>query len=91
MKAYIRKSHVKFAMKEYTQASDALAEAKAADKDGKNANEIATQERKCMEAMYSQDSDETDEQRVQRAMRDPEVRLPSCSFAIRLMRSRSRN
>lgn len=60
-------------MKEYTQASDALGEAKAADKDGKNASEIATQERKCMEAMYSQDSNETDEQRVQRAMRDPEV------------------
>jgi len=74
VKAYIRKSHVKFAMKEYTQAADALAEAKVADVDGKNKTEIGQQERKISEALYNQDnSDETDEQRVQRAMRDPEV------------------
>jgi len=73
VKAYIRKSHVKFAMKEYTQASDALAEAKIADTEGKNKTEISQQERKIMEAMYTQESNETDEERVQRAMRDPEV------------------
>ena len=48
-------------------------QAKAADVDGKNKTEIANQERKCTEAMFSQDSDETDEQRVQRAMRDPAI------------------
>jgi len=60
-------------MKEYTQASDALAEAKIADTEGKNKTEISQQERKIMEAMYTQESNETDEERVQRAMRDPEV------------------
>lgn len=48
-------------------------QAKEADVDKKNAKEIDQQERKCFEAQFGQQTNETDEQRLQRAMRDPEV------------------
>lgn len=40
---------------------------------GPNSREIAQQQQKCMQAMYSERSGETDEQTLERAMRDPEV------------------
>lgn len=61
------------AVKEYSQALDILEEARAADKDGKTAAEIKQIERKCRDAMYQQQANETDEERVARAQRDPEV------------------
>lgn len=60
-------------VKEYSQALDVLKEARAADKDGKTATEINQIERKCRDAMYQQQANETDEERMARAQRDPEV------------------
>lgn len=60
-------------VKEYSQALDILEEARAADKDGKTKTEISQIERKCRDAMYQQQATETDEERVARAQRDPEV------------------
>jgi tetratricopeptide (TPR) repeat protein len=72
-KGYVRKANVKFAMKDYTQALEACQEARAVDKDGKSNAEISVQERKCMEAQFTAESTETDEERLQRASRDPET------------------
>lgn len=75
VKAYIRKSNVLFAMKEYTKALEAIQLAADVDKEQGNANqrEIQAQNAKCMNALYSQRSNETEEQTLERAMRDPEV------------------
>ncbi|EPQ28876.1 uncharacterized protein PFL1_03678 [Pseudozyma flocculosa PF-1] len=77
VKGYIRKSNVLFAMKEYTKAMEAiqLAETVDAEQEGgaKNAREIQQQSAKCMQALYSQRSGESDEETLQRAMRDPDV------------------
>jgi len=73
VKAYIRKSNVYFAMKDYDKALKAIEQAGEIDKDKKNAREIQNQLRKCMEAMYSARSSETEEQTLQRAMKDPEI------------------
>jgi len=73
VKGYIRKSHVKFAMREYDAAATAIEAARAADTAGKNTSEINAQARKIMEAQYGQQANETDEERMARASRDPEV------------------
>ncbi|WFC99892.1 Hsp90 cochaperone [Malassezia yamatoensis] len=75
VKAYIRKSNVLFAMKEYTKALEAIQIAADVDKEQSNTNqrEIQAQNSKCMNALYSQRSTETEEQTLERAMRDPEV------------------
>lgn len=73
VKGYIRKANVKFAMKDYTAAMEACQEAREADKENKNNSEISIQERKCMEAQYTDNANETDEERLARAARDPEV------------------
>ncbi|MCO5588166.1 hypothetical protein L7F22_042121 [Adiantum nelumboides] len=75
-KAYIRKSNVLFSMKDYTKALDAAQV--ASDVDGKHhanasSREIQQQKDKIMEALYAQRSTETEEETLQRAMRDPEV------------------
>lgn len=72
-KAYCRMANVKFATKEYSQALDILEQARQIDKDGKTTTEINQIERKCRDAMYQQRASETDEERVARAQRDPEV------------------
>ncbi|KAJ7929167.1 activator of Hsp70 and Hsp90 chaperone [Mycena leptocephala] len=72
-KAYIRKSTILFAMRDYTQAIEAAQEAKDRDPEHKHAREIAEQEMKCQQALFSQRGTETQEQTLERAMRDPEV------------------
>lgn len=75
-KGYIRKSNVLFSMKEYTKALDAIQQASDIDREhhqGASAREIQQQMDKCMQAMYAERSGETDEQTLQRAMRDPEI------------------
>lgn len=75
-KAYIRKSNVLFSMKDYTKALDAIHKAAEVDQaSGNNASarEIQQQESKCMQALYAERSNETDEDTLKRAMRDPEV------------------
>ncbi|WFD33540.1 Hsp90 cochaperone [Malassezia cuniculi] len=75
VKAYIRKSNVLFAMREYTKSLEAIQLASDVDERHGNANqrEIQTQQSKCMNALYEQRANETDEQTLERAMRDPEV------------------
>ncbi|PWN32588.1 TPR-like protein [Meira miltonrushii] len=75
-KAYIRKSNVLFSMKDYTKALNAAQ--MASDIDGKHHNnassrEIQQQKDKIMQALYAERSTETEEETLQRAMRDPEV------------------
>lgn len=77
VKAYIRKSNVLFAMKEYTKAMEAIQVASDVDKEHEGGpqhqREIQAQNSKCMNALYSQRTDESEEQTLERAMRDPEV------------------
>lgn len=77
VKGYIRKANVLFAMKEYTKAMEACQKAEDADSaqegGAKNAREIQTLLGKCMNELYSQRSGESEEETLQRAMRDPEV------------------
>lgn len=77
VKGYIRKANVLFAMKEYTKALEAIQKAENVDNEQeggpKNQREIQQQSQKCMTALYSQRSGESDEETLQRAMRDPEV------------------
>jgi len=72
-KAYIRKSTILFAMRDYTKAIEAAQEAKDHDPEHKHTREIAEQEMKCQQALYSQRGTETQEETLERAMRDPEV------------------
>ncbi|KAJ6627400.1 activator of Hsp70 and Hsp90 chaperone [Mycena sp. CBHHK59/15] len=72
-KAYIRKSTILFAMRDYTKAIEAVQEAKDHDPEHKHAREISEQEIKCQQSLFSQRGEETQEQTLERAMRDPEV------------------
>jgi len=73
VKAYIRKSTILYGMREYTKALDALQEAKEHDTEHQHIKEISQQELKCHQASYTQHSEETSEQTLERAMRDPEI------------------
>lgn len=75
-KGYIRKSNVLYSMKDHTKALEAIQRAADVDREhhnGSSAREIQQQTEKCMQALYAQRSTETDEETLQRAMRDPEV------------------
>jgi stress-induced-phosphoprotein 1 len=73
VKGYIRKSLVLSAMKEYTKAMEAAQAASDADTERKHTKEIEEQMQKVSMALYTQRSGETEEETLQRAMRDPEV------------------
>lgn len=73
VKAYIRKSHVLFVMKDYVKAIEAIQQAEDHDTDHKHKAEIQAQMIKCQQAMYSERAGESEEEVLQRAMRDPEV------------------
>ncbi|CAE6446044.1 unnamed protein product [Rhizoctonia solani] len=73
IKAYIRKSTILFAMREFTKAMEAIQEAAAADTEKQHTREIEQQMEKIARATYEQQSGESDEQTLERAMRDPEV------------------
>lgn len=77
VKGYIRKANVLYAMKEFTKAMEACQKAEDADNaqegGAKNAREIQALLSKCMNELYSQRSGESEEETLQRAMRDPEV------------------
>ncbi|KAF7354943.1 Heat shock protein sti1 [Mycena sanguinolenta] len=72
-KAYIRKSSILFAMRDYTKAIEAAQEAREHDPENKHTREISEQEMKCQQALFSQRGTETQEETLERAMRDPEV------------------
>ncbi|KAG6888652.1 hypothetical protein C0992_007910 [Termitomyces sp. T32_za158] len=73
VKAYIRKSNVLFSMREYTKSLEAIQEARDIDEELKHTSEIQQQEFKVQQALFSQRGEETQEQTLERAMRDPEV------------------
>ena len=61
VKAYIRKSHVLYAMRDYTKAIEAVQLAADVDEEKKHGKEIADQVMKCQQAMYSQREGESEE------------------------------
>ncbi|KAI0786453.1 chaperone [Abortiporus biennis] len=73
VKAYIRKSHVLYSMREYTKAIEAIQEATDIDEEKKHTREIQEQVMKCQQALFAQRQGESEEETLQRAMRDPEV------------------
>jgi stress-induced-phosphoprotein 1 len=73
IKAYIRKSMVLYGMKEYEKALTACQDALVADTEKKHTREIEGQMQKCMMETYAQRSNETDEETLARAMKDPEI------------------
>lgn len=60
-------------MRDHTKAIEAVQEAKEHDTDHKHTTEITQQEMKCQQALFSQRGEETQEETLERAMRDPEV------------------
>lgn len=73
IKAYIRKGHVLYAMRDYTKALETVQEATDLDEEKKHTKEIADLALKCQQALFSQREGESEEETLQRAMRDPEV------------------
>ncbi|GAA6064682.1 hypothetical protein JCM10212_006178 [Sporobolomyces blumeae] len=73
VKGYIRKSHVLFAMKDFTKALAAIEQAAEKDTAQAHTSEITSQMRKITFADAESRQGETDEQAYARAMRDPEV------------------
>lgn len=79
VKAYIRKSHVLFAMRDYTKAMEIADQATAIDEEKKHTREIQEQMMKCQQALFSQREGESEEETLQRAMRDPEIAVRDLS------------
>lgn len=73
VKGHIRKSMVLQSMKEFTKAMAAIQVAEDVDAEKKHTREIQDQMQKISMAMYAQRAGETEEETLQRAMRDPEV------------------
>jgi stress-induced-phosphoprotein 1 len=73
VKGYIRKSNVLFAMRDYMKALEAIQEAEEHDDEHKHKSEIQQQVYKCQQALFSQRQGESEEETLQRAMRDPEI------------------
>ena len=80
VKAYIRKSNILSVMREHTKALDAIQEAREHDVEHKHTSEITQQEIKCQQALFSQRGTESQEETLERAMRDPEVAV--CVYII---------
>ncbi len=82
VKAYIRKVSVLFALREYTKALDALDVATEKDEasGSKSVREIQELAFKLQSALSAQRATETEQETLERAMRDPEV-------AVRLLSS----
>lgn len=73
IRAYLRKAQALFLMKEYNRCVDACNEATEHDADGKNAREIEQQIQKALQAQFSAQEGETEEQAQARIQRDPEI------------------
>jgi stress-induced-phosphoprotein 1 len=81
VRAYVRKSQILVSMREYTKAVEAAQAAQDADVDKKHAREVDEQIQKATMALYSSRAGETEEETLQRAMKDPEVAV-SISFSF---------
>ena len=73
VRAYLRKAQALFAMREYSKCIDVCTEAHEHDTDGKNQREISQQEQKALEAQYTRQEGETEEQTMERIQKDPEI------------------
>ncbi|KAK5110537.1 hypothetical protein LTR62_005729 [Meristemomyces frigidus] len=73
IRAYIRKASALVAMKEYNRVIDVCAEAMEHDKDGKNAREIEALSQKALQAQFSAQEGESEEQAQARIQRDPQI------------------
>lgn len=73
VKAYIRKSHVLYTMRDYLKAIEVVEQAADIDEEKKHTREIGEMVAKCQQALMSQRQGETEEETLQRAMRDPEI------------------
>ena len=73
IRAYLRKAQALFAMREFSRCVDVCSQAHEHDKEGKNQREISQQEQKALEAQYSRQAGETEEQTMERIQKDPEI------------------
>lgn len=73
VKGHIRKSVVLFAMREYTRAMEAIQRAQDVDTDNTHRAEIDAHIGKVTNALYSERAGESEEQTLEKAMKDPEV------------------
>jgi len=73
VKAYIRKATVLFTMKDYPKAMEAVSQASDADSEKKHTGEIEGLVLKINMALSNERAGETEEQTLERAMRDPEI------------------
>ncbi|KAN0124193.1 hypothetical protein V8E52_001842 [Russula decolorans] len=75
VKAHIRKASVLFALREYTKALDTLEVAREKDEEAgsKSVREIQELSFKIQSAISAQRANETEQETLERAMRDPEV------------------
>ncbi len=78
VKAHIRKATVLLAMREHSRAMEAAARASDVDGDHKHTGEIEALLMKINYEISSQRAGETDEETLQRAMRDPEIAVSPC-------------
>ena len=83
IKAYIRKGQVLFSMRDYTKALEVMQLASDADEERKHGKEIQDLVAKCQQALWSQREGESEEETLQRAMRDPEIAV--CLFTYIIM------
>jgi stress-induced-phosphoprotein 1 len=60
-------------MRDYMKAIEAIQQAEEHDTEHKHSAEIQQQEMKCQQALFSQRTNETQEETLERSMRDPEV------------------
>jgi stress-induced-phosphoprotein 1 len=60
-------------MRDYPKAIEAIGEAEEHDADGSHRAEIQQQVYKCQQALYTQRAGESEEETLNRAMRDPEI------------------
>ena len=67
-------------MRDHTKAIEAVQEAREHDTEHKHTAEINQQEIKCQQALFTQQASETQEETLQRAMRDPEVAVSPRRF-----------
>ena len=70
-------------MRDYTKALEVMQLASDADEERKHGKEIQDLVAKCQQALWSQREGESEEETLQRAMRDPEIAV--CLFTYIIM------
>lgn len=73
IRAYLRKAQAYFAMREYSKCVDVCTDAAERDQNGANTREIEQQQQKALEAQFSAQEGETEEQTMERIQRDPDI------------------